>query len=215
MFWALAIGVGVAVLLLAGRGMTAPGVAAAIPNLDPAGHARQIPLGYTLSGMIAPESIPVLHQRGIRLVISLVDPGSETRAALQSAGIQQLLIPLGAQWRYGAEIRSTAARFAPDQILIHCQHGVDRTGNVAAHLLVTRHGWDAADALYAVVSPNPDQVSALADILADFGLEDRRGVGDEGVGIYSLEAIGLRGGMKADGDYGDMIRGNLSEIAGL
>jgi hypothetical protein len=187
MFWALAIGVGVAVLLLAGRGMTAPGVAAAIPNLDPAGHARQIPLGYTLSGMIAPESIPVLHQRGIRLVISLVDPGSETRAALQSAGIQQLLIPLGAQWRYGAEIRSTAARFAPDQILIHCQHGVDRTGNVAAHLLVTRHGWDAADALY----------------------------GDEGVGIYSLEAIGLRGGMKADGDYGDMIRGNLSEIAGL
>jgi len=213
MLWFVVIGIGAGILLYNSRRASAEVVP--IPDLDRASHARRIPEGYVLSGIIGMDSVPVIRREGIRLVLSGAEPDPMVLAALSAAGIRTVDVHLGGAWDHGQEIRYWASQYPPEQTMVHCYHGVDRTGNIIAHLLITRHGWDVADAFYAVVSPTSDQVEALADILAEFGIDDRRRPNDPGVGIYSLRAIGMSGGMKAAGDFGNMIRQNISEISSL
>ncbi len=187
--------------------------ASAVPQL---GNARRMREGYLLGDMIEPQDVPALSNQGIRAVISLARPSSETVASLQRAGITWYDVPIYSSLPASRadQIQDVARRFRPNQIFIHCEHGADRTGNVAAFLLVTRHGWSISDALYAMVNPHPDDVSGLGRILAEKGIRDVRSEGDRNVSIYS----GPRGGMKVRSGgsggtgYYDLVRTTIDQM---
>lgn len=172
------------------------------PSLEPPSlpAGRQLPQGYWLGAMIGPKDVPSLAALGVRAVISAVDPGEETHAALLAAGISHYRIPLGSRFRYAETIDEVASHYPADEIYVHCRHGADRTGAIAAYLLVTRHGWSIPDALYAMVYPSERDLEGLAEVLAEHGELDPRGVraiGDADVGQFSLSGAGVGvGGMK-------------------
>ncbi len=82
-------------------------------------------------------------------------------------------------------------RYFPDEIAIQCTHGVDRTGNIIAFLLATRHGVSIPDAYYAVVRRRASDVEGVASVLAEYGINDRRDVDDPTVGIYTYRGNGM------------------------
>ncbi len=159
--------------------------------------ARQLAEGYWLGALFTERHVPAMRAMGVGVVLSAVAPSDETLDALREAGIEQVYIPIGSTFRHAATILETTARYRPEQVFIHCQHGVDRTGAIAAFLLVTRHGWPVSDALYGMVNPSETDVSGLARVLERYGLTDPRSAGDPGVGTYSLTGAGVGyGGMK-------------------
>jgi len=211
------IGVGLALLISSTQqNSTDRALIAPVPGIDVRGNARQVREGYTLSGMIAAENVPNIRRRGIRVVLSAVDPGEPARAALAHAGIEWVPVPLGSTWRHTATLARVASRYRPEEILIHCTHGVDRTGNIAAHYLVTRHGWTVPDALYAVVNQTEEDLLGLGIVLQQYGYTDhRRTRYNDGVGIYALRPIGRSGGMKARNEaYRRLISGNIEAVGG-
>lgn len=183
-----------------------------VRDIDNRGNARRTPEGYIMSGRFGVEHVPAIAAQGIRLILGAVDIDDEIKAALQRHGINWVGVPIGSRWRHGDVIRYWSSEYPADQIMVHCEHGVDRTGNIIAHLLVTEHGWPIDDALFAVVYPHLDQVAALTDILASYGYAPRQ----HPTGTYSLSPIGRVGGMKALGSaYERLIRGNVEELRQL
>jgi len=211
MWWALAIGAGAAVAwyLLRGECTSYDSARAfAVEGADQRGHARRTAEGYLLSGRFDASNVPVIVQQGIKLIIGAEEMEQSTHAALDRHGIAYLPAYLSDTWLHGAEIRRAASEYDPDEIMIHCEHGVDRTGNIMAHLLVTRHCWDIADALFAVVSPSPAEVEALNDLLGT-----NRDPRDPRVGVYSLRCTGKGGGMKVAGSgYRNLILTNIEDM---
>ncbi len=159
--------------------------------------SRQLTEGYWLGARFDQNHVPAMKEMGVEVVLSAVAPSDATLDALREAGIEQVYIPIGSTFRHAPVILETTGRYRPDQVFIHCQHGVDRTGAIAAFLLVTRHGWPVSDALYSMVNPSETDVSGLARVLDRYGLADPRSAGDPGVGTYSLTGAGVGyGGMK-------------------
>ena len=176
----------------------APAVFTPPPTDHPSPPAsRQLAEGYWLGARFDERHVPAMKEMGVGVVLSAVAPSDATLDALREAGIEQVYIPIGSTFRHAETILETTGRYRPDQVFIHCQHGVDRTGAIAAFLLVTRHGWPVSDALYSVVNPSETDVSGLARVLDRYGLTDPRSAGDPGVGTYSLTGAGVGyGGMK-------------------
>jgi hypothetical protein len=104
---------------------------------------------------------------------------------------------MGATFRHAETIREIAERYRPEEILIHCTHGADRTGTIAAFLLIEQHGWEIADAFYAVVYPTSSQVEGLSYALGRMGIDDVRTLEDPSVSIYSPGGRDEGGGLKA------------------
>lgn len=216
----VAIGVGGAALaaFLIGR-QSAAAVAAAGSLAIPVGslpNARRVPEGYVVGGLIQVNDVPALLRNGIQSVVSLVAPDSATRTALGHANIRLTIAPMGSTWRgaHPYQIISGVTGVEPRRVYIHCTHGVDRAGTALAFLLVERHGWTIADALYAVVQPTRANVEGLAEILADKGIDDRRAPDDPGVGIYSLAPLGRVGGLKTTSDsYANLVRTFIDEVS--
>ena len=74
--------------------------------------------------------------------------------------------------------------------------------------MAVRFGVPIQDAWYAVVDPSSSSVRGLADVLEEFGIDDRRSVGDAGVSLYAFE----RQGMRANSDgFRAYIRNNIEE----
>lgn len=164
-------------------------------SLPPA--ARQMKEGYWLGAMIGPDDVALLQRIGIRLVLSAVPPDNQTLENLRVAQIQQVSLPMGDTFLHAPRILEMVDRYPPQEILIHCRHGADRTGAIAAFLLVTRHGWPIADAFYAVLYPSDQDTVGLAEILRNYGMVDHRLPSDPSVGFYSVSATGTSGGLKA------------------
>jgi hypothetical protein len=169
-------------------------IAALAANLP---ATRQLHEGYWLGAMIRPRDVALLRQLGIRVVLSAVRPSDETVKLLQIAGIEEIAIPLGSHFAHSERILEVVRRHPPHQIFIHCRHGADRTGAIAAFLLVVRHGWSVPDAFYAVLYASQPDVDGLVDVLGRFGYDDARAVDDPSVGFYSVAAAGGVGGLKA------------------
>lgn len=168
----------------------------AIQGLDAAGNARRIPEGYVLSGMLSDGSVPILEREGVRHILSAVTMPASLQARIQAAGIEIHPIPLGSTFRHAATILAVSSICRPEELLIHCTHGADRTGAVVAFLLAAQHGWKPAAALWAVLAPTRIDVEGLNLALGQVGDNDRRSYGAAGIGIYSPTAIGRSGGMK-------------------
>ena len=159
--------------------------------------ARQTREGYWLAAMIGPEDVPNLGRMGIRAVLSAHQPDEFTIQLLEDYGIDQVGVPMSDTFLHADTILEVVDRHDPDEILIHCWHGADRTGVITAFLLVMRHDWIIQDAFYSVLAPTRTDVIGLAEILATYDLPDPRAHDDPTVGFYSVAATGGNGGLKA------------------
>lgn len=159
-----------------------------------------------------------LYDQGIRGVVSFTRPNSALIDAFTARGIRLFADDMsefnetqgssadyfwnfhdfrGYSNSWHAPLLTWLADFEPNQVAIHCSHGVDRTGNAVAFILSTMYGWSIQDALYAVAYKNQDTLDGIADVLAEFGIDDRRSTDDESVSVYAYEG---HAGMKADTD---------------
>jgi hypothetical protein len=178
----------------------------------PAG-VRQLAEGYWLGPLIGPQDVSWLSALGVRVVLSAVEPSPDTLQALSLAGIEVVPVIMGARFRHADLILSVAQSHRPAEMYIHCRHGADRTGAIAAFLLVVRHGWQIADAFYSVLYPSPQDTAGLADVLAAHGILDTRAPDDPSVGYYSVSAAGGVGGLKARNErYGLLVETTLEAI---
>lgn len=174
---------------------------------------RQTREGYWLGPAPEVEDVPFLEQVGIKLVLGAAPVQGKVVVALVDAGIYRLPVTMGSTFRHGPLILEAVQEAEPYEILVHCKHGADRTGCIAAFLLCVRHGWSIPDAFYSVLYQSPKDVSALAEILAELGIPDRRYPEDESVGFYSHAACGLPGGLKArSSNYRRLITSTIEAI---
>jgi hypothetical protein len=150
--------------------------------------------------MIGPNDVPSLAQMGIRVVLSAVPTSEATADALASAGIEQVYVRMTSAFDHADRILETVGRYPAQQVFLHCRHGADRTGAMAAFLLVVRHSWHISDALYSVLYRSDDDVTGLVDVFESVGIQDERSPDDPTVGFYSLHAVGQVGGLKARND---------------
>ena len=162
---------------------------------------------YWVGGLIGPEHVPSIVALGIKLVISAVVPSDETLELLRQAEIEQVSLPLGSRFQHSERILELVDRYRPEQIFIHCRHGADRAGAIIAFLLVVRHHWEIADALYSVVYPTRPNTEGINSVLAEFNIWDPRNPGDPSVGVNAIPIDRGGGGLKAHNDaYRVMIR---------
>lgn len=98
-------------------------------------------------------ALEALARRGVKTIINLqlpadVDPAEEVFA--RAHGIQYLPLPLAG---FSAPTEEQIARAldlierSPGPVLVHCQHGADRTGTVIARYRIERQGWSVAEAM--------------------------------------------------------------------
>lgn len=91
------------------------------------------------------EDVPALQALGIRTVVSFRSFNSDERA-LRGSGIDLVRVPIDT-WSINDDevLRALAAIRAAERkgpVLIHCWHGADRTGVVAAVYRMALQGWD-------------------------------------------------------------------------
>jgi hypothetical protein len=175
---------------------------------------RQTREGYWLGPQPELRDVPFLTHVGVKLAIGAVPVSGKVMVELVNAGIRRLSAPMGSTFRGGGRILEAVQEVEPHEVFIHCQHGADRTGCIAAFLLCVRHGWNIPDAFYSVLYPSSKDTGALAELLEnELGAPDRRYPEDESVGFYSHAACGLPGGLKArSGNYRRLITSTIEAI---
>lgn len=98
-------------------------------------------------------ALEALARRGVKTIINLqmpddVDPAEEVFA--RAHGIQYVSVPFAG---FSAPTDEQIARVldlierSPGPVLVHCQHGADRTGTVIACYRITRQGWSVDEAM--------------------------------------------------------------------
>lgn len=175
--------------------------------------SRQTEEGYWLGALFSEEHVPAMEALGIRVVLSAVDPSDETIEALEQAGIERIRVPMSNRFRHADTILEVAELYPEEAIFIHCRHGADRTGAITAFLLVTRHHWNQADALYSVLYPTQTDVDGLVDVFERYGIEDVRGPQDPSVGRYSISRNGGSGGLKVRNErYMELVETTLDAM---
>lgn len=100
MGWIAGLAIGIVIALgikstVTGKRISEMGEVKRVIGLDIPGNARQIPEGYTVSGMISPSSVQIIKRRGIRVVLSAVSPSAQTVDLLRSNGIEWIPVRIG------------------------------------------------------------------------------------------------------------------------
>jgi protein tyrosine/serine phosphatase len=114
-----------------------------VPNLF-----RITPTLYR-SAQPKPEGFRNLEQLGIRTVVNLRGGEDDERAALV-LGFRLESVPLSAAHvRHDSNVRILRLLGRADlgPVLVHCQHGADRTGMIFALYRMVYQGWDRAKAI--------------------------------------------------------------------
>jgi len=178
--------------------------------------ARQMKEGYWLGAMLEPEHVPWLSATGIRVVLSAVRPSHKTLEMLARWGIEDVSVPMSSSFRHSDVILAVADSYEPSEIFIHCRHGADRTGAIAAFLLVVRHGWSIPDAFFSVLYRDQSDIDGLTDVLAHYGFVEARPIDDPSIGFYSVTAAGGVGGLKVrNARYARLVETTLDTIMTL
>lgn len=131
------------------------------PGARPADWATPLPeLGVPNLHLIAPglyrsaqpraQDVAALQRLGIRTVVSLRSFNSD-EAVFKGSGITLVRVPINT-WHIGDEqvvkaLRALRAARASGPVLLHCQHGADRTGVISAVLRMTEQGWSRKQAM--------------------------------------------------------------------
>lgn len=174
--------------------------------------ARRIAKGYVLlAEPTDPGHVDALHRAGVRALISMVDVGEDVERRIDELGIRHYYVPVGDELTPASvsALDEATRQYGPQHVAIHCRHGVDRTGALAA-VALSRYGLPVRDALWLMTSPQPNQTAALTRL-----------IGPPSAGIpvaaYSLQPLGRPYGMKSEGDnYARLVRSavRFGEAAG-
>ncbi|WP_413793278.1 MULTISPECIES: dual specificity protein phosphatase family protein [unclassified Pseudomonas] len=136
----------------------APAQAADFPETRPAEWAQPVEKDYNLyqmsptlyrSSLPDGGALPLLKKLRIGTVINFL-PETDQRW-LSAPGIEQVQLPYRTNHVDDSDIlralRAVQAAEAKGPVLMHCKHGSDRTGLVAAMYRVVVQGWSKEDAL--------------------------------------------------------------------
>lgn len=118
--------------------------------VDPAMNLFQVAPRFYRSARLDEEDLPRLRSLGIRTVVSLRAFHSDTRL-LSDTGIDAVRVPM-LTWSIDDDevvraLRAIRNAEADGPVLLHCQHGADRTGLVTAMYRMVVQGWPREAAL--------------------------------------------------------------------
>ncbi len=185
------------------------GASARLTNSGLPKNSRQTNEGYWLGSQPMAEDVEELDARNIKLVLTLATIPRKQLVPLQAAfaekNIEQVYLPFGSRFPNPDSFMPQIMKYEPSQIFIHCAHGSDRTGAVLAYILIARHHWDIAKALYAVIQPSTCNIRKLDEILTRRGFKIDASDFNDIAGMYSPENNGGYGGMKVCADTGNYL----------
>uniref|UniRef100_UPI0013DEE074 dual specificity protein phosphatase family protein n=1 Tax=Pseudomonas viridiflava TaxID=33069 RepID=UPI0013DEE074 len=105
------------------------------------------------SALPKPQNLAVLEQLQVRTVVSLSK--EDDRQWLGNSGITLISIPLHADRVNDADVlrvlNTLQLAETRGPVLMHCKHGVDRTGLIAAMYRVVVQDWRKEDALQEMI----------------------------------------------------------------
>jgi len=118
--------------------------------VNPAMNLFQVTPRFYRSARLDEEDLPRLRSLGIRTVVSLRAFHSDTRL-LGDSGIEAVRVPM-LTWSIDDDevvraLRAIRRAEALGPVLLHCQHGADRTGLVTAMYRMVVQGWSREAAL--------------------------------------------------------------------
>jgi protein tyrosine/serine phosphatase len=118
--------------------------------IDPAMNLFQVAPRFYRSARLDEEDLPRLRSLGIRTVVSLRAFHSDTRL-LDDTGIGAVRVPM-LTWSIDDDevvraLRAIRSAETRGPVLLHCQHGADRTGLVTAMYRMVVQGWSREAAL--------------------------------------------------------------------
>ncbi len=108
------------------------------------------------SGEVSPAQLEnVVRERGVRTVLSLLDPtvpeSVAERAAAERLGVRWLNVPLGGDGASNPAqrelIRSIVLDASLQPLLVHCAAGANRTGLACGMYRLHQHGWTVEQVL--------------------------------------------------------------------
>lgn len=173
-------------------------------------NTRQTEEGYWLGSRPNALDIEEFHARGVQLVLTLsVIPRRELatlQETIQRLGMKHIYLPFGSKFPASSKFMPDVMSYRPEQILIHCEHGSDRTGAMIAFILAARHGWPIQKALFSAILPSTSDINALSRILQSRGYAVNTEEFEPIIGMYSAEKNGGYGGMKVRTDGGNYYR---------
>jgi len=144
--------------------------------------------------------IEEFHALGIRHILSLQRMPWKLRQKAKSLGLSIYSFQLRSNLSNIENIIQVLEEASPGSVLIHCVHGSDRSGLVAAYWLTTRSGYEPFQALAAMVSPSKYQVEGLREIAEKHYFT-----------LHTGEAVGRFSGAKNGGKEGLKTRGKVYE----
>ncbi len=173
-------------------------------------NTRRVREGYWLGSKPEKASeIKVLHDAGIRVIISAVGIDDAVTEAMEKHGIQHLSIFFGRKFPAPGKILKLIDSVPPEAVYLHCEYGGDRSGVLMAFLLSVRHGWKPDHALLAMTIPNQKDVDGLVEVLNDHGLYVTPAEMDKYLSVYS----GRFGGLKIrNSGYKTLVKSTISAM---
>ena len=113
--------------------------------------ARDLPNFHTVAPGIyrsaapTPAGLKRLHAMGVRTIIDLrYSPVRQEKAEARALGFHWINLPMGSDPptpRQVSTLIATLKRAPQEPVLVHCQHGADRTGCMIGIWRVTQQGW--------------------------------------------------------------------------
>lgn len=118
-------------------------------SVDASYHLYQINDVLYRSALPRADDVPWLLQQNVKTVINFYQKPDSSW--LQTSSIEQVHIPLRTDRINDVDVirvlRSISSAQQQGKVLIHCKHGQNRTGLIAAMYRVLFEGWSKADAL--------------------------------------------------------------------
>ena len=131
---------------------------------------------------------------------------------IEELGIEHIIIPVGSSFPQDTSFYDHLLNYEPNEILVHCDHGGDRSGVFIAYLLIRRNNWSIQRALFSMLNPSSIDIKGLQSIFSKFSIEvneDDRSY----IGLYSGQSNHGFGGLKArNEDYQRLITSMLTVI---
>ncbi len=170
---------------------------------------------FFIGGMPSVDDIDELSMLGVTSIISLHRLSKEQKRRARALGIKLYSFPLRTRLLHIDEIMAIMLKEPAHSVYIHCLHGADRTGAVAAYWLTTYRHMDPFSALVSVISPSDFHMRGYQMLVREYGIclpqpEEML------VGLYSGAKNGGLEGLKICGSewYTRLARNYLSMTLG-
>jgi len=154
---------------------------------------------FYLGAMPSVADIDEFSTLGIQTIISLHVMPEKVQQRADSLGMVTFTFPLRTRLLYIQDIMAVLRAAPPSTVYVHCLHGADRAGAVAAYWLYAERGMDPFSALAAVISPSDYHVKGLHMLGQEYAIS-LDSIPADILGRYSgarnggLEGLKIRGG---------------------